>query len=67
MTKYRLLIKYGSFPKDAIVYTLAYSDFGAAKNLAERDGDTYVSVTLDPTGNYPFITVQRAYLKQIKD
>jgi hypothetical protein len=40
-----------------IVYTLRLFDYGSAADDTVLLGKPYISVTLDPDGDYPFFTV----------
>ena len=49
----------------ATVYSLRQYDYGAANDDMRLLKKSHVSVTLDPTGDYPFFTVAEADLAPV--
>ena len=47
------------------VYELVHSDYGSANTDTCATGIRHVSVTLDPTGNYPFFTIPHNYIAEL--
>lgn len=51
---------------ETIVYRLAKHDYGLSRDDTNMLGVECISVTLDPTGDYPFFTVPLNDLDEIK-
>jgi hypothetical protein len=49
------------------VYESAKYDYGLASDDSRFTGIHHVSVTLDPTGDYPFFTVPAHFLEPIEN
>lgn len=50
-----------------IVYQCTKHDYGCASDDTRATGFMHISVTLDPTGDYPFFTIPVRNLEQIHD
>jgi hypothetical protein len=50
----------------ATVYRCTGYDYGCSSEDTRRLGLEHVSVTLDPTGAYPFFTIPRADLRPVE-
>ena len=48
-----------------VVYRCLRSDYGLSFLDSVSDGEPYISVTLDPNGNYPFFTIPVRLLEPI--
>jgi hypothetical protein len=59
MAAFKLLkdSEYGHVPAGTIVYRCTRYDYGGASDDTRLTGIEHVSMTLDPTGDYPFFTV----------
>lgn len=53
--------------KGDIVYACVQDDFNAAQMLTQMTNTLHVSVTLDPTGDYPCFPIPAHNLEQIHD
>lgn len=47
------------------VYSCLRADYGCASDDSHATGEEHTTVTLDPTGDYPFITVPRTWLREV--
>lgn len=52
------------YPAGTTVYEFLHTDFGLSEQESQFYGFEFVSVTLDPNGNYPSFTVPVAHLKE---
>jgi hypothetical protein len=50
-----------------IVYKSAKYDYGMSSEDSRHFGHEFISVTGDPTGDYPFFTCPENILEEIKD
>lgn len=48
-----------------VVYECLKADYGHANDDTRMTGEEYMSVTLNPEGDYPFITMPKRILKQV--
>lgn len=65
--KYTLTQDYGTSPDakaGTVVYRLAKSDYGLARDDTDATGIPHVSVTLNPDGDYPSFTVPSTFLQE---
>ncbi|TPG59983.1 hypothetical protein [Ewingella americana] len=52
-------------PAGTVVYDLRGPDYGCANQDTQNTGIKHISVTLDPTGDYPGLSVSMYDLQQI--
>jgi hypothetical protein len=50
-----------------IVYDLGHHDYGCASDDTRYTGMEFVSVTYEPTGQYPFFTIPKEALQQVSE
>lgn len=53
--------------KGDVVYACTQDDFDTAISMSQITGIHHVSVTLDPTGDYPFFPIPTHNLEQMRD
>jgi len=63
---YTLLQPRFSIPAGTRVYAFRYHDYGCAADDTAIFGERYTTVTLDPDGGYPFVTVPETFLQPLK-
>lgn len=64
--RFRLFQPRFEVPAGTTVYRFRFSDYGCAADDTAAFGETFISVTLDPEGGYPFFTVPESWLERIE-
>lgn len=62
---YKLLDERFGNEAGTTVYECKYHDFGLARDDTNYSGEEHISVTLSPTGDYPFFTVPVRMLQKV--
>jgi hypothetical protein len=65
VAKYKLLQDRFEHTAGTIVYECGFYDYGLSSDDSRVTGIPHQSVTLSPTGDYPFFTVPQQYLEEI--
>jgi hypothetical protein len=55
--KFRTLVDRFEHPAGTVCYECQKHDYGCARDDTLATGEYHVSVTTDPTGDYPFFTI----------